>query len=103
MPPKAKVKKGKKGDDDDFWYVIYFGTFTVVYLRCFEPLLIVVGVLRANAGESAGASGVDGVKKGGVSVDVADGEPMPKKAVGFAGLEVAGGEEEEDDQDNLMV
>jgi hypothetical protein len=62
-----------------------------------------VGVLRANAGESAGASGADDAKKGGVSVDVADGESMPKKAIGFAGLEVAGGEEEEDDQDNFMV
>jgi hypothetical protein len=62
-----------------------------------------VRVFRANAGESAGAPGADDVKKGGVSVDVADAEPVPKKAVGFAGLEVAGGEEEEDDQDNLMV
>jgi hypothetical protein len=62
-----------------------------------------VGVLRANAGESAGAPGADDVKKGGVSVDAADGEPVPKEAIGFAGLDVAGGEEEEDDQDNLMV
>jgi hypothetical protein len=62
-----------------------------------------VGVLRATAGESAGASGADDVKKGGVSVDVTDAEPLPKKAIGFGGLEVAGGEEEEDDQDNLMV
>ena len=37
------------------------------------------------------------------NVDVADAEPVPKKAIGFAGLEVAGAEEEEDDQDNLMV
>jgi hypothetical protein len=22
MPPKAKGKKGKKGDDEDFWYVL---------------------------------------------------------------------------------
>jgi hypothetical protein len=24
MPPKAKGKKGKKGDDDDSWYVLVF-------------------------------------------------------------------------------
>jgi hypothetical protein len=62
-----------------------------------------VGLLRANAGESAGAPGADDVKKGGVSVDAADGEPVPTKAIGLTGLEVAGGEEDEDDQDNLMV
>lgn len=58
---------------------------------------------RANTGESAGVSGSSVVKKEVASVDVADGEPVPKKAIGFSGLEVAGGEEEEDDADNFMV
>jgi hypothetical protein len=34
MPPKAKGKKGKKGDDEDFWYVFVLGLYWAV-VRCF--------------------------------------------------------------------
>jgi hypothetical protein len=38
MPPKAKGKKGKKGDDEDFWYVLV-SELTSVYLGGGEVFL----------------------------------------------------------------
>jgi hypothetical protein len=31
MPPKAKGKKGKKGDDEDFWCVFISGLYCGVF------------------------------------------------------------------------
>jgi hypothetical protein len=31
MPPKAKGKKGKKGDDEDFWYISVSELYCCVY------------------------------------------------------------------------
>ncbi|KAG8858050.1 hypothetical protein FRB91_010524 [Serendipita sp. 411] len=73
MPPKAKGKKGKKQDDDDFW---------------------------SNAGESL--STTDPVKTG-AHVGADEDDAGPSNRHGFAGLDISAGEQDEEDPDSFMA
>ncbi|KAG8865717.1 hypothetical protein FRC20_009560 [Serendipita sp. 405] len=73
MPPKAKGKKGKKQDDDDFW---------------------------SNAGESL--STTDPVKTG-AHVGADEDDAGPSNRHGFAGLDIGAGEQDEEDPDSFMA
>jgi hypothetical protein len=97
MPPKGKGKKGKTGDDDEYWYAAPTGNLTrsAVLTTSWKSS-------RDKVGESATTSAA-------VTSSIAENDDSkPARKSAFAGLSFSaefegGGGDGDDDGDSLMV